>query len=112
MFIRPVGASSLLVVRFAQWFYTPRVLQWGLAQSLLAERLRRPTRAGACYYPPASDLGNDGPSQPAATRTAPSKPVDRFWPSDRQDEELKIVVERAEAQRIELRAGTILDLWM
>ena len=112
MFIRPVGAGSLLASRFAQHYLTPRVLRWGLAQSLLAYRLRRRAYWLGSYSPRVVGLGQERPSAAEPVKVAPSKPIDRYWPSDRPEPVAEVEVERRSPAGIESVVGSVLDLWM
>lgn len=113
MKLQPVGSASLLVARYFHLLHTPRILRWGIAPSLLAIRLRRPSR-----YLPYSGLpvsphrAKRADFQPSPTKAPDIEPTKRIWPSDREDQEVRIVVESVIREGLELPVGTVLDVWM
>lgn len=111
--LQPVAGGSLLLASYLQLLYTPRVLRLGLAQSLLAARLRRSGLypyycAGPTPHCSAAHLQ----PQPSPIKAPMVEPVERFWPSDLEDQEARITVESADARGIELPVGASLDVWM
>lgn len=113
MKLHPVGSGSVLVSRYFHLMYTPRILRFGVAQSLLAARLRR--RVGFSFDSDrrlSSRPANGVAGRPSPIKAPSIESAERFWPSDRIDEEVRIVVELTLPERIELPVGAILDLWM
>lgn len=109
--IRPFGTGSLLAFRYALLWHTPRILRLGIAQSLLAERLRRRSLFLMCPCVLYQVRADDVQTQRRPIEIPAPDPVDRYWPSDRDDEGLCVRVDSAGAEGIELIVGTILDLW-
>ena len=109
--IRPFGTGSLLASRCALLWHTPWVLRLGIAQSLLAERLRRRSRFLMCPCAAYQVRADEVQTQRRPIEIPAPDPVDRYWPSDRDDEGLCVRVDSASAKGIELIVGTILDLW-
>ncbi len=92
-------------------YYTPRILRFGVAQSLLAERLRQ--RIGNLYCPPSTCRMR---TAPPVTPKPPDKPddpktVDRDWPSDLDVEKQPKPVEEIIPVRIESIVGNVFDIW-
>jgi len=115
MRILPIGlhTSRLLL---AQWslLYTPRILRYGVAQSLLVARLRH--RSGYLFGP----VSSPGPCRlppvlPYAVLPSAEldeiAPLDLVWPSERdaEDAEVIIVVESPTPVLVPL-PGSIIDL--
>jgi len=109
----PVGAGSVLAARLLHELDSPGLVRFALAQSLLAARLRQ--RRGYLFHSdqlaiarfpirPDFPIASGSSDQPA--------PVDRYWPSDRlPNADLRVEVESAASAGLELRVGTILDVW-
>ncbi|UCG16237.1 MAG: hypothetical protein JSV19_13180 [Phycisphaerales bacterium] len=115
MRILPIGLQTSRLL-LAQWslLYTPRVLQWGIAQSLLVARLRH--RAGYLFGPVLSPGPCRLPTVLPYAVLPPAdvdeiEPLDLVWPSERDvdDAEVIIVVESPTPVLVPL-PGSIIDL--
>jgi hypothetical protein len=109
--IRPFGPGSLLAHRQVFLWRTPLILRLGIAQSLLAERLRRRTHFLACLCPTYQVRTDDIQAERRPIEIPAPGPADRYWPSDRTDEERCAKVDSPGSRGIEFSVGTILDQW-
>lgn len=109
--IRPFGPGSLLAYRQVLLWRTPHILRLGIAQSLLAERLRRRTRFLTCPCTVYQVRTDDIQAERRPIEIPAPEPVDRYWPSDRTDEERCAKVDSLGSRGIEFSVGTILDQW-
>ncbi len=113
MKVYPVGAGSVLATRLLHELYSAGLSRFALAQSLLAARLLQ--RRGYLFHSdqlpiPRLSIRPDVPFAPPPTDQP--VPVDRYWPSDRPvNGDLRVEVENAVSAGLELRVGTILDVW-
>ncbi|MEE9296070.1 MAG: hypothetical protein V3W34_14065 [Phycisphaerae bacterium] len=111
MKVQPVGSGSLLAARQLYLYYTPRILRFGVAQSLLAERLRH--HIGNLYCPRSTCQRRTGPHVTPSPPDKPDQPktVDRDWPSDLAVEKRPKPVEEIIPVRIESIVGNVFDIW-